>query len=109
MVDPDLVASKLSELADHLERVRTRRKATAEELAEDRDALDLVAFNLMLAVQTCADIASHLIADEGWPAAASLGGAFERLRDRRRWRGSGSGSSRRGHCAGCRPPSMRPL
>jgi uncharacterized protein YutE (UPF0331/DUF86 family) len=81
MVDPDLVASKLSDLADHLERVRIRRKATAEGLAGDRDALDLVAFNLMLAVQTCADIASHLIADEGWAAVASLGVAFERLRD----------------------------
>lgn len=37
----------------------------------------------MLAVQTCADVASHLIADEGWPAAPSLGAAFERLRDQR--------------------------
>ena len=36
MVYPDLVASKLSELAAHLEGVRTRRKATATELAEDR-------------------------------------------------------------------------
>jgi uncharacterized protein YutE (UPF0331/DUF86 family) len=81
MLDHDLVASKLSELADRLERVRTRRKASADELGRDRDALDLVAFNLMLAVQICADIASHLIADEGWAAAASLGAAFERLRD----------------------------
>jgi uncharacterized protein YutE (UPF0331/DUF86 family) len=82
MVDRDLVASKLSELADRLERVRARRVATVQELARDRDALDLVAFNLMLAVQVCADIASHLIADEGWGAATSLGAAFERLRDR---------------------------
>jgi uncharacterized protein YutE (UPF0331/DUF86 family) len=81
MVDPDLIAGKLSELAGHLDRVRSRRKSSAKELAGDRDALDLVAFNLMLAVQTCADIASHLIADEGWPAAETLGGAFERLRD----------------------------
>ena len=81
MVDRDLVASKLSELADHLARVRARRTATVEDLGHDRDALDLVAFNLMLAVQACADIASHLIADEGWAAAASLGDAFERLRD----------------------------
>jgi hypothetical protein len=43
MVDPDLVASKLSELADHLARVRARRTATVEELGRDRDALDLVA------------------------------------------------------------------
>jgi uncharacterized protein YutE (UPF0331/DUF86 family) len=82
MVDRDLVASKLAELAEHVARVRTRRTATADDLRRDRDALDLVAFNLMLAVQACADVASHMIADEGWPPATSLGAAFERLRDR---------------------------
>jgi len=82
MVDRDLVAGKLGELAEHVARVRTRRKPTADDLRHDRDALDLVAFNLMLAVQTCADVASHLIADEGWPPATSLGAVFERLRDR---------------------------
>ncbi len=61
--------------------MRTRRTATADDLRRDRDALDLVAFNLMLAVQACADVASHVIADEGWPPATSLGAAFERLRD----------------------------
>lgn len=48
-------------------------------LRSDRDALDLVSFNLMLAVQICADIASHVIADEGWPAAHTLGESFARL------------------------------
>ena len=82
MVDRDLVASKLGELAEHVARVRTRRTASAEDLRRDRDALDLISFNLMLAVQACADVASHVIADEGWPPATSLGAAFERLRDR---------------------------
>lgn len=82
MVDRDLVASKLGELAEHVARVQARRTVTAEDLRRDRDALDLVAFNLMLAVQACADVASHVIADEGWPPATSLGAAFERLRDR---------------------------
>ena len=81
MVDRDVVASKLGELSEHLARVRNRRTATADDLRADRDALDLVAFNLMLAVQACADIASHVIADEGWPPATSLGAGFERLRD----------------------------
>src|SRR5207249_3268535 len=49
-------------------------------LAADEDALDMVSFNLMLAVQSCLDIASHLIADEGWPPAATLAEAFGRLR-----------------------------
>jgi len=38
-----------------------------------------VSFNLMLAVQTCADIAAHVIADENWPAATSLAAGFNRL------------------------------
>ena len=43
MVDRDLLASKLGELAGHLARVRTRRTVSAEDLRRDRDALDLVA------------------------------------------------------------------
>jgi uncharacterized protein YutE (UPF0331/DUF86 family) len=82
MVDRDLVATKLGELAEHLARVRTRSTASAEDLRRDRDALDLISFNLMLAVQACADVASHVISDEGWPPAISLGAGFERLRDR---------------------------
>ena len=81
MVDRDLIAAKLAELADRVARVRTRCPPTVEELSEDRDALDVVSFNLMLAVQSCADIASHIIADEGWPPASNLAGGFNRLRD----------------------------
>lgn len=62
-------------------RVRSKCPATVDELRADRDALDLVSFNLMLAVQSCSDIASHSIADEGWLAAQNLAGGFNRLRD----------------------------
>jgi uncharacterized protein YutE (UPF0331/DUF86 family) len=79
VVDADLVAARLRELADRIARVRARVPSQASTFAADRDALDLVAFNLMLAVQSCLDIASHLIADEKWPPAATLGEAFERL------------------------------
>ena len=82
MVNRDLLSAKLAELADRTERARSRCPHTAEALSSDRDALDLVAFNLMLAVQSCSDIASHLIADEGWPAAKTLVESFHRLRDR---------------------------
>jgi hypothetical protein len=46
------MAAKLAELEDRIERVRSHRTATADELAAQRDALDLVAFNLMLSVQS---------------------------------------------------------
>lgn len=81
MVDRDLLAAKLGELADRIARVRLHCPHSAVELARDRDRLDLVSFNLMLAVQVCLDVASHLIADEGWPAAPDLGSSFARLRE----------------------------
>jgi uncharacterized protein YutE (UPF0331/DUF86 family) len=82
VVDRALLSAKLAELTDRTERVQRHCPATVEELRADRDALDLVSFNLMLAVQTCSDIASHVIADEGWPTAQSLASAFNQLRDR---------------------------
>lgn len=79
MVNKNLLATKLSDLAERCERIRARVPATVEAFAQDRDALDIVAFNLMLAVQACTDIASHFISDEGWASAQTLGQGFARL------------------------------
>lgn len=79
MVDQDVIAAKLGELADRVGRVRRHCPADAQALADDRDAFDLVAFNLMLAVQACVDIAGHLIADQGWAPAKDLAESFHRL------------------------------
>jgi len=76
MVKADVVAAKLSDLSDRIARVRAHRKADASALGADRDALDLVSFNLMLCVQICADLASHVIADEGWAPAKNLPQSF---------------------------------
>ncbi len=76
MVSRDLLALKLAELEDRVERVRTHTPESVEALKADRDALDLVAFNLMLSVQACTDIAAHFIADAGWPTARNLADAF---------------------------------
>ncbi len=81
MVDVDVVAAKLAEIDDRLQRVRLRCPADAEALATDRDALELVSFNLILAIQAALDVASHMIADEGWPAAATLAESFVRLHE----------------------------
>ena len=64
MVNRNLLSSKLAELADCVARIRSLGKLSEEELTANRDAFDLASFNLMLAVQVCADIAAHLIADE---------------------------------------------
>jgi len=82
VVKPDLVAAKLAELAHRVARARAHCPSDPSDLAKDEDALDLVAFNLMVAVQTSADIASHIIADEGWPVVTSLAAGFQRLREK---------------------------
>jgi uncharacterized protein YutE (UPF0331/DUF86 family) len=79
MVNADLVTAKLAELGARVARVRARVPATAGELRGDQDALEIVSFNLMLCVQSAADIASHVVADEGWRPATTLAGAFDRL------------------------------
>ena len=79
MVDRDLVTAKLRELAERIERVRKHCPREASDLAADPDALDLVSFNLMLAVQASLDLASHLISDEGWPPAETHADAFRSL------------------------------
>lgn len=79
MVDPDVVVAKLGELHQRISRIEAHRPPDANALARDADAMDLVSFNLMLSVQVCLDIASHLIADEGWEPVTTLAKHFERL------------------------------
>ena len=79
MVDANTIASKLDELADLVARVRSFNPEDAAVLTEDRTARDLVAYNLVLAVQSCLDIASHLIADEEWGLATTASESFQIL------------------------------
>ncbi|HEY6880181.1 MAG TPA: DUF86 domain-containing protein [Polyangiales bacterium] len=79
MVNRDVAAEKLAQLALRLNRVRTHAKGSAAELAADADATDLVSFNLMVAIQNCLDLASHIISDAQWPPVRTLGEAFVRL------------------------------
>ena len=82
MVDLNVVVMKLGELADRISRIRSHCPANPEDLATDLDALDIVSFNLLLAVQVCLDLASHLISDEGWQPVSTARGAIERLEER---------------------------
>lgn len=81
MVDANVFSEKLKQLSRRLEKVRKHCPAIPEDFAADSDALDLVSFNLLLAVQTCLDLATHLIADERWAPAATAREAFERLEE----------------------------
>lgn len=79
MVDIDIVTSRLRDLTLRIQRIRLHCSPTPEELAGNQDALDLVSFNLMLAVQACLDVASHIIADESWEPVTTSADSFQCL------------------------------
>ncbi|HEV2852751.1 MAG TPA: DUF86 domain-containing protein [Thermoanaerobaculia bacterium] len=79
MVDQNVVAAKLRELNERMDRVRLHTPSDASDLEEDQDALDLVSFNLMLSVQSCLDLATHIISDESLRPVENAGEAFQRL------------------------------
>ena len=82
MVDEHVATQKLKEIVRRIARARMLCPADPEGFAEDENAVELVSFNLLLAVQACIDLATHLIADESWEPAATAREALERLQER---------------------------
>jgi uncharacterized protein YutE (UPF0331/DUF86 family) len=72
MVRVDLVRDKVRRLRDTISALRACLPASPSSLTGDRDSLDLVSFRVYLGVQEAIDLASHIVADEGWGPAPSL-------------------------------------
>lgn len=65
MVDRDVVATKIATIRDAIDRVRGVVPPDVSAFVGDRDAREIAALNLMVAVQECIDLAAHWIADAG--------------------------------------------
>lgn len=78
-MDHVIVAAKLEALRRCIDRVQTRRAATADDLRDDVDRQDIVSLNLTRAVQLCVDIASHVLSRRDQPPPSSMGEAFDLL------------------------------
>lgn len=81
MVDVHVVTQKLKEIYRRVVRARKLCPADPEDFSQDEDALELVSFNLLLAVQACIDLATHLISEEDWLPVATAREALERLEE----------------------------
>lgn len=80
-MDREVIEAKLESLRRCCERVREKCPPTAEMLAEDVDAQDILALNLSRAVQLCVDLAAHLVAGMNTVPPATMGQAFTTLAD----------------------------
>lgn len=78
-MDRDLIGAKLESLRRCLARLREKLPVNAEALSADIDRQDIIALNLIRAVQLSTDIAAHVVAERGWPVPATMGEAFAQL------------------------------
>lgn len=79
MVDKAVLADRIAAVRDATSRVRSILPASADSFVRDRTAREVVIFNLFVAIQTCLDLASHWLADEGWDVPRTYGDIFAAL------------------------------
>ncbi len=82
-MDREVIDAKLESLRRCLQRLRDKLPTDATELALDPDRQDIIALNLVRAVQVSADIAAHIVAERGWPVPATMGEGFQLLAEHR--------------------------
>lgn len=78
-MDRDVIEQKIESLRRCVARVHQKCPATADALANDVDAQDILTLNLTRAVQLCVDIGAHIIAARDNPAPDTMGQTFDVL------------------------------
>ena len=79
MVDRDLLLRKLADLEQYVAQASEYRALEVEQYRRDWRTQRIVDRTLQIAIETCADIASHVISDRGLRPPATYADAFEVL------------------------------
>ena len=82
MVDRDLIIAKAASVRVHLDRIASKTGCDLQVFLGDVDRQDIVAFNLSLAVESCVDIAAHIISQNAWGVPGSASEMFYLLQDK---------------------------
>ncbi len=78
-MDKDVINRKLESLRHCIARITSKMPMTAEALSSNYDLQDIISVNLERAVQTCVDIAAHVISETEVPPPSTMAEGFERL------------------------------
>jgi len=81
MVDKDVFWRKADNLGKHLSLIRERNKIGFDEFLANDVLQDALLFQLQLAIQTCIEVAAHIVSDEGLGAPAGNSELFYLLND----------------------------
>lgn len=72
----DVLHQKIDSLRNCIERIESKKPFSAEDLRVNFDLQDIISINLERAVQTCVDIAAHLLAEKNGPSPTTMADSF---------------------------------
>ena len=81
MVDKALVLRKLSELEEYLNQIREYSNITVSDYSKGWKTQRIVERTLQMLIETCVDIAGHIISDQGYRIPKSYADAFRVLHE----------------------------
>ncbi len=81
MVDKPLILRKLTELDEYLKQMGEFSSVTLEEYLRDWKVQRIVERTLQMMIETCADIANHIISDRGYRTPDNYGDTFRVLHE----------------------------
>lgn len=79
MVDKTLILRKLAELEEYLGQVNEYASMTVDRYSKDWKAQRVVERTLQMMVETCADVAGHIISDKGYRVPTTYADTFRVL------------------------------
>ena len=81
MVDKTLILRKLSELDGYYRQIKEYENITVAQYSADWKIQRIIERTLQMMIETCVDIASHIIADKGYRVPKSYSDTFKVLYD----------------------------
>ena len=79
MVDKTLVLRKLAEIEEYLEQIQEYADVSAEQYSREWRTQRIIERTLQMMIETCADIAGHIISDRGYRVPTSYADTFRVL------------------------------
>jgi len=81
MVDKTLILRKLAELEGYLAQIKEYQEITVEQYSRDWKIQRIIERTLQMMIETCVDIAGHIISDSGYRAPKSYSDTFKVLNE----------------------------
>ena len=81
MVDETLIPRKLSELDQYIKQIKEYEGISVAEYSDDWKIQRIIERTLQMMIETCVDIAGHIIADKGYRTPTSYSDSFRVLQE----------------------------